>query len=156
MSQAGETLHIRPELAELQRAQAWLDAIGEQFELDAVTLYALSLCCEEAVSNVIRHGLPPGGSSSQTIELKLWREADMLHLRMVDPGAAFDPTAIADAGVPASLEEARVGGLGVHLMRKFSQALHYERRDEKNFLTVDFSLSPAPAPTCQPATQARG
>ncbi len=146
MSQAGETLHIRPELAELQRAQAWLDAIGEQFELGAVTMYALALCCEEAVSNAIRHGLPPGGLSGQTIELELWRQADLLHLRMVDPGAAFDPTAIADASAPATLEEARVGGLGVHLMRKFSQALRYERRDGKNYLTFDFSLSPAPAP----------
>jgi anti-sigma regulatory factor (Ser/Thr protein kinase) len=154
VSQAGETLHIRPELAELQRAQAWLEAIGEQFELGAATLYALSLCCEEAVSNIIRHGLPPGGLSGQTIELTLWREADLLHLRMVDPGAAFDPTAVPDASLPASLEEARVGGLGVHLMRKFSQALHYERRDAKNVLTLDFSLSPAP--TRQPATPARG
>jgi anti-sigma regulatory factor (Ser/Thr protein kinase) len=151
VSQVGKTLLIRPELAELQRVQTWLDETGEQFELGAVTMYALSLCCEEAVSNAIRHGLPPGGLSGQTIELKLWREADLLHLRMVDPGAAFDPTAIPDAGVPASLEDARVGGLGVHLMRKFSQALRYERRDGKNYLTLDFSLSLEPAPAPAPA-----
>ena len=80
-----ETLQIRPELAELQRVQAWLETIGGQFELGAVTMYALALCCEEAVSNAIRHGLPPGGGSGHTIELALWRQADLLHLRMVDP-----------------------------------------------------------------------
>ena len=46
--------------------------------------------------------------------------------------AAFDYHA------PTSLQEARVGDLGIHLMRSFADGMHYERRDGRNRLTLRF------------------
>lgn len=120
--------------------QAWLAQIGKRFELSAATIYALELCCEEAVSNVIRHGLDPAKSAGETIELKIWCGADLLHFSLVDHGAAFDPSTPLDLTVPATLEDAKIGGLGLHLLHKFSHAMRYERRDDKNYLTLDFLL----------------
>ena len=38
----------------------------------------------------------------------------------------------------ASLEEAKVGDLGIHLMRSFASGMDYERRDGRNRLTFRF------------------
>lgn len=121
--------------------QAWLAQIGERFELGAATIYALELCCEEAVSNVIRYGLDPTKSPGKTIELKIWRSADLLHFSLVDHGIAFDPSVPPGVAMPDSLEDAKIGGLGIHLLHKFSHAMRYERREDKNHLTLDFLLS---------------
>jgi anti-sigma regulatory factor (Ser/Thr protein kinase) len=40
--------------------------------------------------------------------------------------------------VAKSLEEAKVGDLGIHLMRSFASGMHYERRDGRNRLTLQF------------------
>ena len=46
--------------------------------------------------------------------------------------------------VPAtSLEEAKVGDLGIHLMRSFANGMDYERRDGRNRLTLRFVEPPA-------------
>jgi anti-sigma regulatory factor (Ser/Thr protein kinase) len=40
--------------------------------------------------------------------------------------------------VAKSLEEAKVGDLGIHLMRSFASDMHYERQDGRNRLTLRF------------------
>jgi hypothetical protein len=38
----------------------------------------------------------------------------------------------------ASLEEAKIGNVGVHLMRNFASGMQYERRNGRNRLTLRF------------------
>jgi anti-sigma regulatory factor (Ser/Thr protein kinase) len=39
--------------------------------------------------------------------------------------------------------EAKIGDLGIHLMRSFASGMHYERRDGCNRLTLRFKESRA-------------
>jgi hypothetical protein len=39
----------------------------------------------------------------------------------------------------SSLAQARIGNLGIHLMRSFASSMQYERRDGCNRLTLQFS-----------------
>jgi anti-sigma regulatory factor (Ser/Thr protein kinase) len=59
--------------------------------------------------------------------------------RIEDNGSAFDPTQVPPPRVPASLDEAKVGDIGIHLMRSFASGIHYERRDGTNRLTMRFA-----------------
>ena len=54
-----------------------------------------------------------------------------------DRGLPFDPTAVALPPRPASLQEARVGGLGVPLLRRIAAELDYQRTaDGRNRLNL--------------------
>ncbi len=55
-----------------------------------------------------------------------------------DSGRAFDPTQVPPPPKPRSIEEARIGALGIHLMRSFASEMRYERRDGRNRLTLTF------------------
>jgi serine/threonine-protein kinase RsbW len=55
-------------------------------------------------------------------------------------GVAFDPSSPPDLAVPCTLDDAKIGGLGIHLLHKFSHAVRYERRENKNHLTLEFLL----------------
>jgi anti-sigma regulatory factor (Ser/Thr protein kinase) len=48
--------------------------------------------------------------------------------------------------VATSLEQAKVGDLGIHLMRSFASGMDYERREGRNRLTLRFVESMSPAP----------
>src|SRR5262245_60920868 len=72
------------------------------------------------------------------IVVEVEREDQTLIARIEDNGGAFDPTQVPRPPVPASLAEAKVGNLGIHLMRSFASGMHYERRDSRNRLTIRF------------------
>jgi len=48
-------LELRSDLAELKRLAGWIEAQAQQ-ELSADTSFAIQLCLEEAVANIIMHG----------------------------------------------------------------------------------------------------
>ena len=54
-------------------------------------------------------------------------------------GAAFDPLTHVLDPLPTSLEEAKVGGSGLRLVRRFADRLNYRREGGINHLTVVFS-----------------
>jgi anti-sigma regulatory factor (Ser/Thr protein kinase) len=130
-----ETLAITAELAELAQASAWAEALAEQWSLPASTSFGIGLCLEEAVSNVINHG------DAKTVALTLERGAGARTLTIEDQGTAFDPLAHASPALPGSVEAATIGGMGIHLMRKFARDLAYERRGDANRLIVTFDLA---------------
>ena len=70
------------------------------------------------------------------IAVEVERKDQTLVARIEDNGSAFDPTQVPPPPIPASLDEAKVGDIGIHLMRSFASGIHYERRDGTNRLTM--------------------
>jgi serine/threonine-protein kinase RsbW len=131
------TIVVQAELSEIARIAAWSDAFAAECKLPPRTLFALQLCLEEQVSNIICHGVPDGA-----IRLALELAGDTVVATVEDHGAGFNPLDAPAPEKPQSLDDARVGGLGIHLLRKFATAVDYERRDEINRLTLRFALPP--------------
>lgn len=133
-------LLLHNDLAELKRLAAWIEGWGRHGVSTDVS-FAVQLCLEEAVANVIMYG----GMRDERLEImvEVERNSAMLVARVVDNGREFDPTRVPSPPTPTSLAEAKVGDLGIHLMRSFASAMHYERRDGCNRLTLRFKQSRA-------------
>ena len=67
-------------------------------------------------------------------------------LRFEDDGKPFDPLAAAEPDTTLSAEERNIGGLGVFLVKRMMDEMHYERRQEKNCLTLSLHLPGSPRP----------
>src|SRR5262245_5046462 len=104
--------------------------------LSADLLFAVQVCLEEAVANIIMYSATTDDRLEIVVEIE--RGEQTLVARIEDNGSAFDPTQVPRPPVPASLAEAKVGNLGIHLMRSFASGMHYERRDSRNRLTMQF------------------
>lgn len=64
----------------------------------------------------------------------------------MDDGKPFDPLAAAEPDTTLSAEERNIGGLGVFLVKRMMDEMHYERRQEKNCLTLSLHLPGSPRP----------
>jgi anti-sigma regulatory factor (Ser/Thr protein kinase) len=90
---------------------------------------------EEVVTNVMRYGYEDG--RPHWIDVSLSCGDAGIVLTFDDDGRPFDPLVRAAPAVPATLDEARIGGLGIVLVRKLSNEVRYERTaDARNRLTV--------------------
>ena len=135
-------LVLRNDVAELQRLAGWLERLAQQGMSSDVS-FAVQLCLEEAVANIIMYGATRDDRLEIAVELE--RNGGTLVARIEDNGRQFDPTRAPPPAVAASLEQAKVGDLGIHLMRSFASGMDYERRDGRNRLTLRFVESrPSP------------
>jgi len=140
-------LTLRSQLGDLALLWPWVEALAGKYSVPAETTFAIHLCLEEAVSNVIRHGYR--GLPNHTLTVGCASPAERaLEFTVEDQAQPFDP--LADSGVaeapaassPAvsSIDELRPGGRGIRLLRNFAGTLAYERTKDGNRLTIGFEL----------------
>jgi serine/threonine-protein kinase RsbW len=135
MSPNARRLLLHRDLAELQRLAVWIEDEAAR-GLSANVSFAVQVCLEEAVANIIMYCSTTDDRLEIVVEVE--RRGELLVARIEDNGSVFDPTQVLRPPVPASLAEANVGNLGIHLMRSFASGMHYERRDSRNRLTMRF------------------
>ncbi|MBR0670199.1 ATP-binding protein [Neoroseomonas soli] len=93
------------------------------------------LLIEEVALNTLRHGYPEGQEPALDIVASI--EGGRCVLQFEDRGIAFDPTAAPLPAPAAGLAEARIGGLGITLIRRTAAELSYERMaDGRNRLRM--------------------
>jgi len=134
-------LTLRSCLDDLTLLWSWTDALAAEYAIPADTQFAIQLCLEEALSNIIRHGHGEDLGQSITVEC-LETDPHNLVFTIEDQAPPFDPLASADkpAPVPSSIEDLTAGGRGIQLMRKFAGTLAYERLPGGNRLSIGFTI----------------
>jgi anti-sigma regulatory factor (Ser/Thr protein kinase) len=139
-------LILRNDLAELKRLTGWLEG-WTPHDLSPEVSFAVQLCLEEAVANVIMYGAARDDRLEIAVEVE--RGDGTLVARVEDNGRQFDPTQVPARRPATSLRDAKIGDLGIHLMRSFANGMHYERRDGRNRLTLRFVEAQAAAQPSQ-------
>lgn len=96
----------------------------------------IDLCAAEAVINIISHAYTD--HSPHRISLRLDRRRESFSLEIEDDGMPFDPGQAIAPEPATSLEHARVGGLGIPMIKGFSEELWYHRAEGRNHLRLVF------------------
>ena len=97
-------------------------------------IYNIQLATDEAASNIIEHAYE--GVSEGLMELSCSMVDDIIKIVLTDHGEPFDPGLIPMPDLKADLSERKIGGLGIFLMRKLMDTVHYESHPEKNSNTL--------------------
>ena len=134
------TLTLASSSASADKGSAWARALAERLGLSEERIAALDLCIVELVSNVVDHsyGEQPG---EIRLELDLATPAAAI-LTVIDEGPAFDPLSVPPPAIPTSLDDATIGGYGIHLVRSSADACEYKRHQGRNVFTAWFGARP--------------
>ncbi len=98
-------------------------------------VYAVQLAVDEACSNVIEHAYD--GITGGEIEVSCEVKDDTITIVIHDHGKEFDITKVRVPNLSKNLEEREVGGLGVYLIRKLMDEVHFESSATTgNYLTL--------------------
>lgn len=93
----------------------------------------MQLAVEEAITNIVLHGY--AGTPGQ-VKVHGEVEPDRAIVEITDSAPAYDPFSQADPDVTAGLDERRIGGLGVFLIRRVTDDASYRFCDGKNVLRL--------------------
>ena len=111
-----------------------IEDLAEQDGWPPDLLFKVNLALEELGLNIMDYGLE---RPEQEIEITLKADEDSLVIEIMDEGRPFDP--LTDAPEPdlsLPIEDRRVGGLGIHLVRTMMDDMQYRREQGRNHLTL--------------------
>lgn len=98
-------------------------------------VYNIQLATDEAASNIIEHAyehIPDG-----ILEISCGMQDNAIKIMLTDFGEAFDPSEVPLPDLQADLAQRKIGGLGIFLMRKLMDEVHYQAGPGKsNTLTM--------------------
>jgi serine/threonine-protein kinase RsbW len=130
------TMRLSGKLASLY---AFLDFVtscaGEQgFTREKISEIELAL--EEVLVNIIKYAYKDCGIDGD-IEITCKRDnAGSLVIEIVDSGIAFDIFSAREPDITADIEERQIGGLGIFFVKALMDDVRYQRKDDRNILTL--------------------
>jgi len=125
-------------------AAAWLRDVAAQDGLSDTLAFAMEVCLEELGTNVARHSAPAAGADPGlplTLGLNLI-VGEAVEMEIVDNGQPFDVSEAPFRPIRKPLAEVIPGGLGMQLIRDFSDELLYEPMKNGNKVIVKFLRQP--------------
>ena len=90
------------------------------------------LACDEALANIVYY------SGASTLDFSSRTDGDLLRVAFSDNGVPYDPTAAASEN--REFEQLDSGGMGLQLIRRCASSMRYERKGDRNILTLFFPL----------------
>ena len=111
-----------------------VEDLGKTHALTRKTVFAISLALEELFVNIVSYGFKD--DLEHLIGVCIHQENGTLVIRIEDDGIPFNPENEMSPDVKCPLEESKIGGLGIHLVKKMMDEITYERRDKKNVIIM--------------------
>lgn len=126
---------MRNDIKQIPTLAEWIGGLDIPNELSM----PVNLALEEVVSNVMLYAYP-NKNGQVFVEFARNEMPDPQHPTLIftvtDGGIPFDPTSQAEADITSSVENRKIGGLGIHLVRQLMDEIHYSREEGKNILTL--------------------
>jgi anti-sigma regulatory factor (Ser/Thr protein kinase) len=127
-------IEIENDLSEMAKVREAVQQFSRKHHLNEEIIFVIDLCLEEFITNIIKYGY--ADQNRHVIQIRASLNDNCLLLEIRDDGQEFDPTKIPEPNLDAPLEERKIGGLGIHLVRNYVNSMEYRREDGKNVITL--------------------
>lgn len=134
-----EGLHdVEEAVSRARWVEEWFTAAG----VPSAVASQLGIVAEEVLVNIVSYAWPSGvpGICMITLALHDRDGARVASVKVEDDGEPFDPTQSETAAV-TDLDEATIGGLGIHFLRSFTDRQIYSRAHGRNVLVLERGLA---------------
>jgi len=122
--------------ARLENLGRWTEAASEcarEQGFDRKKIGRIELALEEALVNICNYAYPeePGD-----VEVNCQEDDSRFIIEIIDSGNPFDMTSLPAPDLPSSIEERKIGGLGIFLIKKMVDDVRYRREGNFNILKL--------------------
>ena len=134
MAKKEYSFKLKSSLSELDTLCQNLESFGKKIGLSKKFIFEINLALDELFTNIISYGFDDDGE--HVIKITITPRNQELCLCIEDDGVPFNPAEFQPADVAASVEDCKIGGLGIHIIKKLMDEICYKRCGDKNVLTL--------------------
>jgi anti-sigma regulatory factor (Ser/Thr protein kinase) len=132
---------LKSKLSELDTLCRHLERFGKSIGLSSKCIFEANLALDELFTNIISYGF--NDNKEHTIEITISLENSKLVFNIEDDGVPFNPTEADTPDMECTIEECKIGGLGIYLAKNLMDEVCYQRCKEKNILTLKKNIGEA-------------
>jgi len=133
------SFELKSSLSELDNLCEKLEDFGQKIGLSQKLIFEINLALDELFTNIISYGF--GDDAEHLIKVTITPQNEELCLCIEDDGTPFNPIDFETPDVACSVENCKIGGLGIHIVRKLMDEICYQRCNDKNILTLKKTLA---------------
>jgi len=117
---------LKNDLSELKVLNQHLNNWAEDTNLTPNSILRINICLDELFTNIVSYGFED--DLEHKIKFTLNADKVLLTINIEDDGIPFNPLEKIDPDFPDNVESAIIGGLGIHIIKKLMDNVHYERK----------------------------
>ena len=134
MTKNKKSFKLKSDLSELKTLNQHLTHFGQVYGLSETFISEINICLDELFTNIVLYGFKD--DLEHIIRFRLNLNGNTLILNIEDNGIPFNPLIKKDSELPADINNAKIGGLGIHIVKKLVDDVWYERKRGKNILKL--------------------
>lgn len=127
------SIEIVNRVSELNRIFEMITKFSLENSLSRDCDYNLNLILEEYFLNLIKYGYKDGRKDIIVVNIEL--SIDGMRIKVTDSADSFDIRNAEDYDSEMKLEDRRVGGIGIKLIKALVKRIDYEKMGENNIAT---------------------
>jgi len=132
------SFELNSKLSELKALNQHLIAFGRLIGMPEISISEINICLDELFTNTVLYGFKDDREHKIQFTIKV--EKKILIVNIEDDGVPFNPLKKKAPELPADVESAQIGGLGIHITRELVDKISYERKRGINRLTIIKSI----------------
>ncbi len=125
---------LKNDLSELNALHRHLDKWAGSIGLPADSVSRINVCLDEMFTNIVSYSFED--NLEHTVNFMLDGDIRVVTINIEDDGIPFNPLEIPDPELPVDVESAKIGGLGIHIVKELMDSVCYEREQCSNKLTI--------------------
>ena len=130
-----DELELDAKVENLDQVLSFVDSHLEAEDCPAPNMMNIDIAVEEIFVNIASYAYD-GKPGKAWIRMGIEKYPRTMVLTFIDEGKPFDPVSKPDPDVTLNAEERKIGGLGIYMVKKSMDTMVYERRDNRNILTI--------------------
>ena len=130
-----ESISVVPDDASKEAVSTFADSLSAKLEIVPKIATKINIVFDEIYANIVNYSKATLATVSYSIK------DSKLHLIFTDNGVMYNPLEAAEPDTTLSAEDRQIGGLGIFMVKKMTQSMEYEYKDDKNILTLVIALN---------------
>ncbi|MBQ5630681.1 MAG: SpoIIE family protein phosphatase, partial [Ruminococcus sp.] len=126
---------VEAKVERLSEVNAFLEEQLDASEFDMRSATQICVIADDVCSNIVYYAYPDKDNGMMKVAFSFDPKTDEAEITFTDSGIPFNPLNVPEPDI-SKIEEGDEGGLGIMLVRKFSDKLLYEYSNGQNILKI--------------------
>ena len=132
-------LNVDAVVANIPAVTEFVDRQLEELDCPMKAQMQIDVAIDEIFANIASYAYNPDVGPA-TVRVEVSEDPLAVIITFIDNGVAFDPLKSEDPDTTLKLEERKIGGLGIFMVKKTMDSISYEYKDGQNILTIKKNL----------------
>lgn len=131
---------LQATIENISKVTDFVDVFLDEYQCPFKSKMQIDIAIDELFGNIAHYAY--GDQTGEVTVCVEWNEAESsVTISFIDQGIPFNPLETEEPDITLSVEERKIGGLGIHMVKKNMDEIEYQYAEGQNRLKISKKIS---------------